>query len=85
MPVRHGQTPARRLHLPVSECSGAPDGHQFHRSSRREPAQTPPGGIMSGLTSAATGFTQRSRRIVRRPLENPRGGDFCPISSQRSF
>jgi len=25
MPVRHGQTPARRLHLPESECSGAPD------------------------------------------------------------
>jgi hypothetical protein len=22
---RHGQTPARRLHLPESECSGAPD------------------------------------------------------------
>jgi hypothetical protein len=30
----------------------------------------PPAGIMSGLTSAATGFTQRSRTIVRRPIEN---------------
>jgi hypothetical protein len=26
----------------------------FSRSSRREPAQTPPNGIMNGLTSAAT-------------------------------
>src|ERR1022692_2535690 len=25
MPLRHGQTPARRLHLPESECTGAPD------------------------------------------------------------
>jgi hypothetical protein len=31
-----------------------------------------PAGIMSGLTSAATGFTQRSRIIIRRPLENSR-------------
>jgi hypothetical protein len=23
--VRHGQTPARHLHLPESECSGVPD------------------------------------------------------------
>jgi hypothetical protein len=39
---RHGQTPVRRLHLPESECSGAPDAHQLHRGSRRESAQTFP-------------------------------------------
>ena len=33
MPVRHGQPPARRLHLPESECSGAPD--EASSSARR--------------------------------------------------
>jgi hypothetical protein len=51
--LNHGQTPARRLHLPESEGSGVPDAHQFHRSSRREPAKIPPAGITIGLKSAA--------------------------------
>jgi hypothetical protein len=41
--------------------SGVLDAHQFHGSSRREPAQTPPAGIMSLLTPAAPAF----RKVVR--------------------
>jgi len=67
---RHGQTPARRLHLPESECSGKPDAHPFNRSSRREPAQTShPPGIMSGLTSAATQIIagDTGTRLISKP------------------
>jgi len=34
MPVRHGQTPARRLHLPESECSGVPDAASSSATGR---------------------------------------------------
>jgi hypothetical protein len=39
---------------------------------------------MSGLTSAATGFTQWSRSLIRRPHENPRAG-ICRKSIESFF
>jgi hypothetical protein len=67
IPVRHGQTPARRLHLPESECSGEPDAASSSATCRVPTGQPDNSPAFQRRVFVGTGISPAGTAELGRP------------------